>query len=50
LIVAVENIDTEEELLVVLWWQWFDVLLEMVQVFDCLVHILLLGHFLAKEA
>jgi hypothetical protein len=49
-IVVVEDVDQEEKLLVVVGWQWFDVLLEVVQVFDCLVNILLLGHFLAEEA
>jgi hypothetical protein len=49
-IVVVKDVDQEEELLVVVRWQWFDVLLQVVQVFDCLVNILLLGHFLAEEA
>jgi hypothetical protein len=49
-IVVVEDVDQEEKLLVVVRWQWFDVLLQVVQVFDCLVNILLLGHFLAEEA
>jgi hypothetical protein len=49
-IVVVADVDHKEKLLVVVGWQWFDVLLEVVQVFDCLVHIFLLGHFLAEEA
>ena len=48
-IVVVEDIDQEKKLLVVLGWQWFDVFLEVVQVFDFLVSILLLGQFLAEE-
>jgi hypothetical protein len=42
LIVVIEDVDQEEELLVVVRWQLFDVLLEVVQVFDCLANILLL--------
>jgi hypothetical protein len=37
LIFVVTDVDQEEELLVVVGWQWFDVLLQVVQVFDCLV-------------
>jgi hypothetical protein len=35
-------VDQEEELLIVLGWQWFDVLLQVVQVLDCLVNDFLL--------
>jgi hypothetical protein len=49
-VVVVEIVDQEEKLLVVVRWQWFDVLLQVVQVFDRLVNNLLLGHFLAEEA
>jgi hypothetical protein len=50
LIVLVADVDQEKKLLVVVRWQWFDVLLQVVQVFDCLVNNLLLGHFLAEKS
>lgn len=43
------NVNQKEKLLIVLGWQWFDVLFKQVQVPDCLVNDLLLGHFLSKK-
>jgi hypothetical protein len=39
---AVEDVDQEEKLLIVIGWQCFDVLHEVVQVFGCFLHNLLL--------
>jgi hypothetical protein len=48
--IFVEDADQEEKLLVALGWQWFDVLLQVVQVFNCFVNDFLMGYFLAEEA
>jgi hypothetical protein len=39
-ILTVEEVDQEQELLIMLWWQWFDVLFEVINV----LYRLLLHH------
>jgi hypothetical protein len=43
---TVEEVDQEEELLLILGWQWFDVLFEVNDVFYSLLLHLLLRHCL----
>lgn len=45
IVVVVEYIDQEEELLIMMGWQLFDLVLEVGQVHDYLVNDLLLRHF-----
>jgi hypothetical protein len=40
-IVVVEVVNQKEKLLIVLGWQWFDALFEVVQTTDCLINNLL---------
>jgi hypothetical protein len=40
-ILTVEEVDQEEELLIMLWWQWFDVLFQVINVlYRLLLHLL----------
>jgi hypothetical protein len=41
-ILTVEEVDQEQELLIMLWWQWFDVLFQVInELYRLLLHLLL---------